>query len=247
MSEAATSRQRWEHETGHEFATAGAGHAPRHDLYTAVHKGLRAALCEALLAAGRLDTDDPAEVGRTLAQVRGLLALCRAHLHDEDRFIHPALEARRAGSTAHAARQHRQHLEAFTGLAAAVDAVECAAGTARAAAALALYRMLGRFVAENLEHMQLEETEHNAALWATHSDDELRTILQALLAAMPAAIQAEFRRWMVPAMTPSERVAMLAGMKRTQPPEAFAAALAAIKPHLGERDWNKLLAGLAGL
>ena len=36
------------------------------------------------------------------------------------------------------------------------------------------YRRLSRFVAENFEHMLVEETRHNAALWELYTDAELR-------------------------------------------------------------------------
>jgi hypothetical protein len=50
-----------------------------------------------------------------------------------------------------------------------------------------------------------------------------------------------------PALAPAERAALLAGMKRGMPADAFAGTLAMLKPHLGETDWNRLMAALAGL
>jgi len=55
----------------------------------------------------------------------------------------------------------------------------------RAALAQRLYRHLALFIGENLQHMQVEETENNAALWALYSDDELAAIHDRLLASVP--------------------------------------------------------------
>jgi hypothetical protein len=74
----------------------------RPDLYRFVHKGLRALLHDVLLQVGRMDVDDEAEVNEALARVHELLTICRIHLQEENRFIHTALEARRAGAAARA-------------------------------------------------------------------------------------------------------------------------------------------------
>jgi hypothetical protein len=123
-------------------------------------------------------------------------------------------------------------------------AVERSAGEARPAAALKLYRRLALFVAENYQHMQVEETENNAVLWAGYTDEELLEIQDALIAAIPPQWLALYLRWMVPAMAPAERAALLTGIHQGAPAEVFEGILATIKPHLGERDWAKLMAVL---
>lgn len=220
---------------------------PRPDLYLFVHKGLRAFLSETLNRCGRLDTSDSDDVVQTLAQVRDLIALCRAHLDKEEQFMHPAIEARRPGAARHTAGDHSGHLRAFDELEANVRAVELAIGPERSAAALRLYRYLALFVAENLEHMHAEEIENNETLWATHSDEELLALQQQIVGSIPPNEMSAFLRWMVPAMSPAERAVLLIGIKQAAPAEAFTATLGKLKPHLGERDWNKLMAALAGL
>src|SRR5262245_66305487 len=69
----------------------------RVDLYTAVHKGLRACMAHVLVEAGRMDTADAEDTERALELVRDLLLLCRAHLEHEDTFLHGAMEARQIG------------------------------------------------------------------------------------------------------------------------------------------------------
>jgi hypothetical protein len=49
---------------------------------------------------------------------------------------------------------------------------------------------------------------------------------------------------MVPSMTPAERAALLTGMLARMPSEAFAGVLGALRPHLAERDWAKLMAAI---
>jgi hypothetical protein len=221
--------------------------AGRFDIYVGVHKGLRSFMAETLASVGRMDVHDADDVGRTLAQVRELLDVCRHHLNAEDRFIHAAMEARRPGSTADRASEHADHARAFERLEAEVRAVERVQPEARAAAALRLYRSLAVFVAENLEHMHAEETAHNAVLWATHSDEEIAELQHAIVASIRPETMAVFTRWMIPAMTPAERAGLLGGIQLGAPREVLERILATVRPHLSERDWTKLIAAIAPL
>ncbi len=224
-----------------------AGPAGCVDLHSGVHKGLRAAMAETLAAAGRLDAHDPAEVAATAAQVRTLLDLCRTHLHHETQFVLSAMQARRPGSACATAQAHEDQLRVIERLEADLLAVERAATGAKADAALHLYGRLALFVAGNLEHMHVEEIGNNAVLWATHSDEELAEIQQAIVAALRPDTLAAFLRWMVPAMSPAERAELLGGIQLGAPREVFERILAIARPHLGERDWTKLMAALAPL
>jgi hypothetical protein len=78
----------------------------RFDIYGLIHKALRADMGETLTAVGRMDALDDGETSATLARVRSLLALARAHLEHENDFVHQALEARRPGSSAATAQDH---------------------------------------------------------------------------------------------------------------------------------------------
>ena len=185
-----------------------------------------------------------ADVDPTLAQVRQLLFICGTHLAHEDGFIHPAMEARRPGSTAGIASEHEGHRRALQDLETTVAGVARATPAARSAAALGLYRQLSAFVAENLEHMHVEETANNAVLWAAYTDAELHELHGALLQSIPPDEMAVYLRWIVPSVTHGERVATLSGMRAGAPPEVFAGVLAMTRGLLGARDWDKLAAAL---
>lgn len=216
----------------------------RVDMYTLVHKGIRAFMGATLGAVGRMDAQDPQDVAQALAEVRALGTFLRAHLHHENQFVHPALEARRPGAARRTAGDHVEHERAIERLEAAARAVEKAEDALRAGAALELYRELALFVAENLEHMHAEETENNAQLWSLYADDDLQRIHEALLSSIKPEIFALGLRWMVPSMTPAERAALLTSMLARMPSEAFAVLLDALRPHLPERDWAKLMAAI---
>ena len=216
----------------------------RVDLYTTIHKGLRVFMTRTLEAVGRMDAADAEDVAQTIAQLRALLGLMRTHMHVENQFLHPALEARRPGTARRTAAEHAEHEHAFEDLRTAILALERCAPEARAGAATLLYRRLALFVAENVAHMHVEETENNALLWAAYADAELASIHEALLASVSPEERSLALRWMLPALSPAERAGMLTEMHAKLPAAAFAGLLAGLQPDLSARDWAKLTAAI---
>jgi len=213
---------------------------PRHDGYHGIHKALRLFMTDTLVRVGRTDPADTAEVSTTLAQLGDLLAMCELHVHDENEFIHPALERALPGSAHSAAREHGQHLDAIADLRDLAGLIADTQGAARAAAFARLYRALTLFVAENFEHMHVEETDHNAVLWAHYSDAELLAIEHDLVASIPPQAMMRALRWFIPALSAPERAQMLGGMQRGMPAPVFDAVLDIARQTLATPDYAKL-------
>lgn len=220
--------------------------ASRMDIYAGIHKALRALMMDTLQALGRADVNDAPELHVACERVLELADICTSHLRHENDFVHPAMEARRSGSSAGIASEHVEHMEAIERLRTSVAGLCTASrGPAQAAAALALYRQLALFVAENFLHMHIEETEHNQVLWSCYSDDELRALEGRIVAAIPPAENMKLMRWMIPAMTPVERAELLAGMQAAAPAPVMISVLDTVRPHLSQREWTKLGSALA--
>jgi hypothetical protein len=218
---------------------------PRFDIYAIIHKGLRAAMTDALLAAGRVDARDAREVTDTVARVDALLGFCQLHLEKENRFVHPAMEARRPGSTRGTAIEHVEHEAAIARLRRRVDALARAPAAIREAAAHDLYVELSLFVGENLVHMHEEETKNNAVLWDCYADAEIAAIeLEIRSQLTPPQMQYGIR-WMLPAMTPAQRAGMLKEMRAAAPAPVYTGVLAAARAHVDADGWRKLEAALA--
>ena len=114
----------------------------RHNIYVLIHKALRACMSDTLVAVGRMDPYVACEVTSTAALVRNLLEFAHIHLQSEENWFHPALEARRPGSSAETRADHLQHREAFAMLETSLRAVEGSAGPAREVAALRAFSPL---------------------------------------------------------------------------------------------------------
>lgn len=227
------------------LAVAAAQPTARVDMYTGIHKALRALMADTLLAVGRMDSADRDELAAVSARVLALLDFCAAHLAHENTYVHTAIEARAPGASEVIAHEHDEHLAHIAGLKHMVAAMlSIDSGHDAASAVLELYRSLTLFIADNFQHMHVEETAHNAVLWARYTDAELIAIHGALVGSIPPADMMFTLRWLVPYMNPAERTAMMSGMQAHAPAPAFAAALDVVRPHLTQAEWVKLARSL---
>ncbi len=214
--------------------------APRLDLYAPIHKALRHCMLDTLQRCGRLDVRDSAEMQATLGQLDALLTLCSQHLQHENDFVHPAIEARQAGGARRIAGEHVEHQHHIAALRGEAMRLRLAGTAQQPAQAFRLYRHLALFVADNFQHMDFEETAHNAALWAAYGDDELAALHGRLLASLPPEELVQDLRWMVPALNPQERAELLSGIRLSMTPEAFVHLVDGLRQHLDQAAWAKL-------
>ena len=223
-----------------EMTRVAAAEAPRFDMYTGIHKALRACMADALLALGRMDPADEQDIADVSARLLQLLGFCAGHLAHENAFVHAAIEARAPGASDAIAHEHQEHLADIAALSEQVATLQACADADRPAAAARLYRELALFIAGNFQHMHVEETAHNAVLWARYTDAELVAVHDALVASIPPEEMMGVVRWLVPFMNPVERMHLLADIRAKAPAPAFQAMLDGVQQHLGARDWAKL-------
>lgn len=219
--------------------------AQRYNIYTVVHKGLRGFMADTLLRWGKADMEDEQDCAAAIAQVRGLLYMCEGHLEKENEFVHPALEAARSGAAAQTAHQHVEHEAALAELREQVTAIESAKGPRRAVLAQQFYLGLSAFVAENFEHMIVEETDNHAVLIGAYSDAEVLAIERQIVASLPPDKAFVGLRWMIGHINAGERAFLLGGMKRGAPPQVFNAVMGMAREVLSQRDFDKLELALA--
>jgi hypothetical protein len=214
--------------------------APRLDLYAPIHKALRAWMFDTVVAVGRIDGRDEPALRTTLSQVEGLLAICESHIEHEHRHLHVVMERDMPGSAREADLGHQAHDRHMRRLRGMAEQVQSAQTGERFPLLTQLYRELAMFVAENLTHMQWEETVHNEALWARHTDAELDAIHDGLVQTILPQEMAEVLRHMLPALSPLERCGMLADMRNKMPPQAFEGVLQLAHEALGAHCWAAL-------
>ena len=216
----------------------------RMDLYVSIHKALRHFMTATLTRIGRIDVADRADRDEALCQLDELLELCLGHLRHENEFVHSAIEARQPAGTRRIADEHVEHAESIAALKAEAAALRDASGADAERLALRLYRHLALFVAENFQHMHIEETVHNALLWQHYSDAELGALHGRLMASIAPQEHLLVARWMLPASTPAERALVAGAAKAQMPPEALLGVMSVVRPHLDDKGWAKLAAAI---
>jgi len=217
---------------------------PRFDLYAGIHKGVRLMLADILARAGRVDTGEPAALQQLAEQVERVADFCVTHLEHENAFIHPVLERAQPGTSQRIATEHIEHARDIQTLRTHARALVSCPPPQRAAACHALYHALSLFTAHNLAHMHIEETQHNAVLWAHLDDAQIAAIQGQIIAHLTPSEMTASMRWMVPALAPAERLRLLAGIRASAPASAFEGLMGLVREVLGDDDWAALARGL---
>lgn len=228
-----------------DFATDSNSVEPRYNIYTIIHKALRGFMTDTLLRWGKADTTDAQELAEVITHTRDLLEMCAGHIQHENTFLHPALEAARHGAAGQTAGDHIEHEAAIAGLRTQVAAVERSNHFQREVLAQQFYLRLSAFIAENFEHMLVEETSNQTVFSEAYSDAEILTIEQQIIASLTPDELFKDLRWMIGHINAAERAFMLGGMKQGAPPPVFAAVMGLAREVLSERDFNKLATALA--
>ena len=212
---------------------------PRYNIYTLIHKGLRASMCQNLVDLGRLDDSDTDAVITQLAAIENLLHFCQGHLQHENEFIHPAI--RELDTTPlQTADDHLGHEREIQALFDLIAQVKDLPSQARATALQALYAEFSLFVAENFIHMQVEETHNAELLWEYFDDAEIHAIEQRIVASLTPEDNLRALLIMLPNIRHGERLQFLGGFRQAVPADVFQMTLGLLKPLLNTKDWLKL-------
>ncbi|MFM7443754.1 MAG: hemerythrin domain-containing protein [Tabrizicola sp.] len=214
----------------------------RHDLYRAVHRGLRLGHCQVLTRLATTDFAEPAEARHAIAALRGYLDLASGHLDSEETQIHPALAARDPAALVEAESDHEDHSRAFDSLETLCRELEDATAEEAPAIGERLYLRYARFLGDDLHHMAEEETRLLGALHALFTDEELQGIEGSIVTALSWPRLCGYMGLIVGALCHRERAAMLSAMRGTMPFEVFSALMSeAVRPALSPEDWARLV------
>lgn len=217
---------------------------PRVDLYGPIHKGLRWALARMVSRLGNETMTDPVRAASLLDDLDELLTFCSDHIRHEDLFIHPAIEARRAGAAAGLASSHVEHAETISELRFIMNTLRTAPSDTIRPLTRTLYLCFGAFMAENFAHMAEEEEITQPLLEELYSDEELVGLHTNLMAQLSPGELVASLLFMLPAINEEERVHLLAGPKAAMPADVFDGLFRAGRRYLTDEEVATLMARL---
>jgi hypothetical protein len=205
----------------------------RAEVYTNVHKGLRARLFDLAFELGRVNADDGSELKVALAAYRRTVGFLREHHAGEAAHAEPVLASRAPQVVAANEKQHQA-------LDAAINEMDALAASVEAGgrAMQALGDRYRAFLGSYLQHMDHEETVVQAAFWEHCTDQEIMAIHGRIQGALPPGRFSDWLEIMLPAMNLAERAGMLGGLKHHAPPPVFAVASEVAARVLGPAAWS---------
>lgn len=196
------------------------------DLFGPVHKGLRRKLFDVAVALGSVDWTDLSARELVLARLDEALLLMSHHAEAEDSIIFPI--ARKYGVPAECIpdQDHVRVRHEISEMRALAGAFQTLSADQVVAHGQRVYGAFVAMVAIDLEHMRREEEVLVPRLLQLVPPQQLGGALAEIQRSFSLDVFGRFVHWMLPALTPTERAAMLQGLAATVPPEMLARAQA---------------------
>ena len=179
---------------------------PRFDLFTSIHKALRAMIYETGGVLQTADFADEQSARRAVEPLKPVLTHLQQHHDLEEEFVFPKVRPFEAAIVDDLQAQHDQ-VERLLGTAAvAVDAATSADSAARGGAGVDLNRRYNELTALFLEHLAHEEATLLPATWKHFDDTQLVAIQAAIIQAQRPEDLMETLRWMFKGLNRPELV-----------------------------------------
>lgn len=221
-------------------------HMKRMKTYDVPHKGLRNALSQLSLLAGKTDYSNPEEVALLYQSGRDVFKILSIHAEDEDAITLAELEERCSGCSDHDKEDHQKIHTLQVNLENTLLKLynDSKAGQDVSEAGDEFYLALSEFHGIYLEHTAEEERVTQALLWQHFSDEELAAHRSKIIAKNPPDTLLIWFRFVIPAQSHKERLTLLSGFKKMASTEFFNRGTEVIKTVLTQTEFEKLLKAL---
>jgi hypothetical protein len=210
--------------------------------YDVPHKGLRNALSQLQLLAGRTDYSRQQEVEQLYRLGKDVFSILTIHAADENEVTLAELEKKCAGCSEHDVDDHEKiHLaqDKLEGSLARIY-TRSKAGQEVIQDGEEFYLALSEFHGIYLEHTAEEERVTQPMLWKYFTDEELTSHRVKIMAKNPPQTLLTWFRFVLPAQSPKERIDLLSGFKRMAPAAFFEEGMQVIKGVLTMDEFDEL-------
>jgi hypothetical protein len=210
--------------------------------YDVPHKGLRNALSQVSLLAGKTNFSDAREIESLHELGMAVFKILTIHATDEDEVTLAELEKRCPGCSEHDMEDHKEihivqnKLEKL--LAKIYDDSKVGKDVSEDGAEF--YLAWSEFQSAYLEHTAEEERVTQPLLWHHFTDEELASHRSRIMQKNPPEILLIWFRFIIPAQSHNERVGLLSGFKKMAPAPFFEKGITVIKQFLTEKEFSDL-------
>jgi hypothetical protein len=202
------------------------------------HKGLRNALGQLLLLAGKTDFSNKTSVQKLQALGTEVFHLLKDHTATENQFVLAPLAKRNAEFTNHYLEEHSEIDEQELALANRLFAFD---GSQSNEEGHLFYLDLCDFQSNYLKHINEEDRLLETEMHNQFTDEELIGHQIEIMQAMPFDTLLLWFKYIVPARRVDENAQVLTSFKQNAPAEAFEAVLAIIASQLDAEELKAIL------
>jgi hemerythrin-like domain-containing protein len=205
------------------------------------HKYVSATLNDLERLIARVDFCDVEAVAEVEKIFDGVAEMLKFHAEYEDEQLHSLLQQK--GSEVHtdAEQDHHHQTVQIAAIRELIEQVKQATtAEARIEVGYELYLTYRKFVADNLAHLHVEETEILPELQRLYTDEELQQVEAQTYQKMTPDEMVHMLEVLFPHMNRSDRHAFLADIQRCEPAK-FTVAWTRIAPKLVEEEQQELL------
>jgi len=218
----------------------------RFKIAEAPHKGLRNALSQLSFLAGSIDYTDKEKVSELNSLGKDIFLLLKEHSNDENTVVLAELEKKVPGSSKHDMDDHEEIERLQQKLEKDLDDIynKTMAGEDTTQAGADLYSNISKFHSRYLIHMADEETNTAKMLWDNFTDDEIIEMRNTIISRFSPELMFKWQRFILPALSPSQRAAILGSVKATAPENVFIIFMDICRQYLSADDYDNLITKL---
>ena len=210
--------------------------------YNVPHKGLRNALSQLSLLAGKTNYANQLEVAQLYSLGTDIFKILTIHAADEDEVTLAELEKHCQGCSEHDIEDHIKIHNAQEKLENLLSNIhtDSKSGKDVSADGEEFYLSLSEFHGKYLEHTAEEERVTQPLLWKHFTDEELVQHRTIIMAKNPPETLLIWFRFVIPAQSHAERVNLFTGFQKMASPAFFDKGMEVIKLVLTEAEFTNL-------
>ena len=194
---------------------------PRFDLFTSIHKAIRAMVYETGRALQTADFADGVSAAGAVGQLEPVLVLLAEHHETEEEFVFPVVVPFEPALVGELQAQHQEVERLLGAVRGALGAVTSVDSGSRVGAGVELNRRYNELAAFYLQHLAHEEVTILPATWEHFDDGQLIAIQGSIMASRSPEHLMQTLGWMFKGLNRTELVGVLSGAKATMPPPAL--------------------------
>lgn len=214
---------------------------PKIDLFTPIHKAIRALLYDMGRQLQIVDFGDELESTQTLNRLEHIFEFLEEHARHEDSFIFPPIEQAAPGSTRESQEEHRQYEEKVEQLRKVMHHMrKFTLGKDRINRSGALNRAYTDFMSFYLMHMNQEEETALPASMDKLSNQDLAAIRLKVQMDTDPDRYTEWLYWMLPALNINELIPLFQQVKANAPQMVYEKFVDIGQETIDEKRWGRL-------